>query len=148
MVKKTVKYEDFNGVERTEDVYFNLTELEVMELATELPDEMVESLGKNPNKENAAKAVSSLGTKGIIEFIKTLMLKSYGVKSEDGRTFIKNEKVREEFQYGGAFSAIAVELMTDDEAASEFVNKIISAKLAAKLADAIRNKTTGTPESI
>ena len=99
-------------------------------------------------KENAAKAVSSLGTKGIIEFIKTLMLKSYGVKSEDGRTFIKNEKVREEFQYGGAFSAIAVELMTDDEAASEFVNKIISAKLAAKLADAISNKTKGTPESV
>ena len=148
MVKKTAKYEDFNGVERTEDVYFNLTELEVMELATELPDEMVESLGKNPNKENSAKAVSSLGTKGIIEFIKTLMLKSYGVKSEDGRTFIKNEKVREEFQYGGAFSAIAVELMTDDEAASEFVNKIISAKLAAKLADAISNKTKGTPESV
>lgn len=147
MVKKTVTYEDFNGVERTEDAYFNLTELEVMELATELPDEMLESLGKNPNKENAAKAVSTLGTKGIIEFIKKLMLKSYGVKGEDGRTFIKNEKVREEFQYGGAFSSIAVELMTDDKAASDFVNQIISAKLAAKLSDAINNKVTPMPGS-
>lgn len=133
MIKKTVTYEDFNGVERTEDCYFNLNELELMELAAELPDEMTTAISDDPSEESAARVLTSLGTKGIIDFIKKLMLKSYGVKSADGRTFVKNEKVTDEFQYGGAFSAIVVELMTDDKAASDFVNQIIPAKLAAKL---------------
>ena len=32
MIKKTVKYEDFNGVERSEDLYFNLTKTELQNL--------------------------------------------------------------------------------------------------------------------
>lgn len=147
MVKKTVTYEDFNGTERTEDLYFNLNELELTELAADLPDEMVETVGEKPTEETAAKALSSLGTKGILEFVKNLLLKSYGVKSADGRMFIKNEKVLDEFQYGGAFSAIVMELMTDDKAAADFVNNIIPAKLAAKLVDAKGGKIVDMPST-
>lgn len=148
MVKKTVTYEDFNGTERTEDIYFHLNELELTELSTELPDEMVETIGEKPTEETAAKAMlSSLGTKGILEFVKNLLLKSYGVKSADGRLFIKNEKVLDEFQYGGAFSAIVMELMTDDKAAADFVNNIIPAKLAAKLVDAKGGKIVDMPST-
>lgn len=148
MVKKTVTYEDFNGTERTEDIYFHLNELELTELSTELPDEMVETIGEKPTEETAAKALlSSLGTKGILEFVKNLLLKSYGVKSADGRLFIKNEKVLDEFQYGGAFSAIVMELMTDDKAAADFVNNIIPAKLAAKLVDAKGGKIVDMPST-
>lgn len=147
MIKKTVTYEDFNGVETTEDLYFNLNELELTELAADLPDEMVETVGEKPTEETAAKALSSLGTKGILEFVKNLLLKSYGVKSADGRMFIKNEKVLDEFQYGGAFSAIVMELMTDDKAAADFVNNIIPAKLAAKLVDAKGGKIVDMPST-
>lgn len=148
MVKKTVTYEDFNGTERTEDIYFHLNELELTELSTELPDEMVETIGEKPTEETAAKALlSSLGTKGILEFVKNLLLKSYGVKSADGRLFIKNEKVLDEFQYGGAFSEIVMELMTDDKAAADFVNNIIPAKLAAKLVDAKGGKIVDMPST-
>lgn len=147
MVKKTVTYEDFNGNERTEDVYFHLNELELTELAADLPDEMVETAGENPTEETAAKALSSLGAKGILEFVKNLLLKSYGVKSADGRLFIKNEKVLDEFQYGGAFSAIVMELMTDDKAAADFVNNIIPAKLAAKLVDVKGGKIVDMPST-
>ena len=145
MIKKTVTYEDFNGVETTEDLYFNLNELELTELAADLPDDMIRSIGDNPTEETAAKALSSLGTKGILEFVKNLLLKSYGVKSSDGRMFIKNEKVLDEFQYGGAFSAVVMELMTDDTAASNFINQIIPSKLAAKLAATTGNKITAMP---
>ena len=147
MIKKTVTYEDFNGVETTEDLYFNLNELELTELAADLPDDMIESVGDNPTEETAVKALSSLGTKGILEFVKNLLLKSYGVKSSDGRMFIKNEKVLDEFQYGGAFSAIVMELMTDDKAAADFVNNIIPAKLAAKLVDAKGGKIVDMPST-
>lgn len=136
MLKKTVTYEDFNGVERTEDLYFHLNELELTELAVDLPEDMLKSVSANPTEEVAGKALESMGTKGIIEFIKKLLIKSYGVKSEDGYSFIKNEKTTERFKGSGAFSAVVMELMTDDKAASDFVNQIISPKLAAKLNEA------------
>lgn len=136
MLKKTVTYEDFNGVERTEDLYFHLNELELTELAVDLPEDMLKSVSANPTEEVAGKALESMGTKGIIEFIKKLLIKSYGVKSEDGYSFIKNEKITERFKGSGAFSAVVMELMTDDKAASDFVNQIISPKLAAKLNEA------------
>ena len=136
MLKKTVTYEDFNGIERTEDLYFHLNELELTELAVDLPEDMLKSVSANPTEEVAGKALESMGTKGIIEFIKKLLIKSYGVKSEDGYSFIKNEKTTERFKGSGAFSAVVMELMTDDKAASDFVNQIISPKLAAKLNEA------------
>lgn len=136
MLKKTVTYEDFNGVERTEDLYFHLNELELTELAVDLPEDMLKSVSANPTEEVAGKALESMGTKGIIEFIKKLLIKSYGVKSEDGYSFIKNEKTTERFKGSGAFSAVVMELMTDDKAASDFVNQIISPKLAAKINEA------------
>lgn len=152
MVKKTVTYEDFNGVERTEDLYFNLNELEVVKLASDLPDEITDTISGNATTAAEAEAIATkfvekLGTNGIIEFIEKLLLKSYGVKSEDGRSFIKNEKLSKDFEYSGAFSAIVMDLMTDDKAASDFVNQIIPAKLAAKLAEAGGNKLTQFPNS-
>ena len=53
----------------------------------------------------------------------------------------------DEFQYGGAFSAIVMELMTDDKAAADFVNNIIPAKLAAKLVDAKGGKIVDMPST-
>lgn len=152
MIKKTVTYEDFNGVERTEDLYFNLNELEVVKLASDLPDEITDAISGNATTAAEAEAIATkfvekLGTNGIIDFIEKLLLKSYGVKSEDGRSFIKNEKLSKDFEYSGAFSAIVMDLMTDDKAASDFVNQIIPAKLAAKLSNANGSKITQLPGS-
>lgn len=152
MVKKTVTYEDFNGVERTEDLYFNLNELEVVKLASDLPDEITDAISGNATTAAEAEAIATkfvekLGTNGIIDFIEKLLLKSYGVKSEDGRSFIKNENLSKDFEYSGAFSAIVMDLMTDDKAASDFVNQIIPAKLAAKLSNANGSKITQLPGS-
>ena len=142
MVKKTVTYTDYNGVERTEDAYFNLNELELAEIAVELPDELSDSIFDNTNEEEVGEVIQNLGKKEIIEFVKKLMIKSYGVKSEDGRCFIKNEKVVEEFKYSALFSAIVMELLTDDNA-SEFINAIIPANVADKIAESNATETVG-----
>lgn len=135
MLHKTVTYEDFDGIERTEDCWFNLNEIEVVELAMELPEDFTENISDStPNEEVATKMVEELGRKGIMEFIKTLVLKSYGVRN--GKAFIKNDKVREEFEYSALFPAVVMDLMTDDENASTFVNKLIPSKLAAKVVEA------------
>lgn len=142
MVKKTVTYTDYNGVERTEDAYFNLNELELAEIAVELPDELSDSIFDNTNEEEVGEVIQNLGKKEIIEFVKKLMIKSYGVKSEDGRCFIKNEKLVEEFKYSALFSAIVMELLTDDNAA-EFINAIVPANVADKIAESNAAATAG-----
>ena len=116
MLKKTVTYQDFNGVERTEDFYFNLNKAEVAEMEMSTPGGYAEML------QRIAKAQDS---KAIITAFKQLVLDSYGVKSPDGRRFIKNDELREEFEQTNAYPEIFMELASDAEKAAEFVNGIM-----------------------
>lgn len=136
MFIKNVKYEDFLGTEREETLYFNLTQTEIIEFATELPSGVSEAIG-DPNKVDqeaaAVKIVETIGSKGVIDFLKTLLVKSYGIPSEDGRKFIKSKEIAEDFAQTMAYDTILMELMSDDKAASEFVSKIIPTKLLEKM---------------
>lgn len=116
MIKKTKTYIDFNGVSRTEDFYFNLTAAEIseMELGTEgTMSEMIKSI------------VAAQDLPSIIKIFKKLVLKAYGVKSPDGRRFIKTPEITAEFEQTQAYSDIFMELATDAEQASNFFNAII-----------------------
>ena len=115
MLKKTITYEDYNGVERTEDFYFNLTKAELteMELSTEGG---LEAMIK--------RIVAEKNVPAIIKIFKELVLKAYGEKSPDGRRFIKNDEVRDAFAQTEAYSEIFMELATDADAAAAFVNGI------------------------
>lgn len=134
MIKKTVTYEDFDGNQRTEDLYFNLTKFEATEFALDLPDEITSEVEKEgadaANMESVSRIVQKLGGKGIIDFIRKLVLKSYGIKSEDGRRFEKSEKISTEFSQTMAFDNLMMELLTDDDAASKFINGVIPSDLA------------------
>lgn len=136
MVKKTVKYVDYNGVERSEDLYFNLTQLQATELALELPEDINDEInsansGADVN-DAAAKIMEKLGNKGIMNFIKLLVLRSYGKRGEDGKSFIKSEELSTEFSHTIAFSNLMMELISDDKAASEFINGVIPSGLNTK----------------
>ena len=99
---------------------------------------MFEAVNEGSNrtqKQTAIRIHDKLGGKGIIEFIKKLVIKSYGVKSPDGKRFIKNQELCDEFVQSIAFDTFMMELMSDDMAAANFVNAIIPANLAAKLAE-------------
>lgn len=115
MLKKTVTYTDYNGVERTEDFYFNLTKAELteMELSTEGGLEAM-----------IRKIVAEKNAPAIIKIFKELVLKAYGEKSPDGRRFIKNDEVRDGFAQTEAYSEIFMELATDADEAAAFVNGI------------------------
>lgn len=134
MIKKTVTYEDFNENQRTEDLYFNLTKFEATEFALELPDDITSEVTKEgadaTNMESVSRIVQKLGGKGIIDFIRKLVLKSYGIKSEDGRRFEKSEKISTEFSQTMAFDNLMMELLTDDDEAAKFINGVIPADLA------------------
>ena len=88
MLKKTVTYTDYNGVERTEDFYFNLSKAEVTEMELSVDGGLAQML------ENI---VNSKDNKEIVRMFKELVLKAYGEKSPDGRRFIKNKELSDAF---------------------------------------------------
>ena len=116
MLTKTITYKDFNGVERTEDFLFNLTKAELIEIEMSTTGGLVEMVNR---------IVAAQDAPAIIKVFKDLILKAYGVKSPDGRGFIKNDKLRAEFESTEAYSELFVELATNAEAASEFINGIM-----------------------
>lgn len=123
MYKKTITYTDYNGNERTEDFYFALSEAEITEMQLGVTggfDVMVK------------KIIAAQDTPALIKVFKDLLLKSYGIKSDDGRRFIKSDKLTEEFTQTPAYSELYMMLATDDKKASEFIKNIMPAKLQAK----------------
>ena len=115
MLKKTITYTDYNDVERTEDFYFNLTKAELMEM------EMGAVGGLSGMIE---KIVSAKDAPAIIKVFKELVLKAYGEKSADGKRFIKSKEISDAFSQTEAYSQLFMELATDADAASKFVNGI------------------------
>lgn len=128
MLKKTVTYTDFNGVERIEDCYFNLTRAEALDFAFELPEFDSVNIDENDEKSKQQAALTlfdKLGSVGIYKFIKDLVAKSYGIKSTDGKRFEKNEQATKEFTQGLAYDSILMEFISDDIAAADFINAVI-----------------------
>lgn len=115
MLKKTITYVDFNGVERTEDFYFNLTKAEIAEMELEVPGGMTTMIERITKTQD---------TPSLIKVFKDLILRSYGKKSDDGRRFIKNAELIDEFKDSEAYSELFMELATDADAAAAFVNGI------------------------
>lgn len=116
MLKKTITYTDYNNMERTEDFHFNLTEAEILEMELSTTGGFAEMIDK---------IVKAKDQKAIIQKFKEVIDKAYGVKSPDGKRFIKNDEVLAEFKQTEAYSKLFMELALDDKAASDFVNGII-----------------------
>ena len=116
MLKKTITYVDYNGNERKEDFYFNLTKAEVMEMEMSTNGGMAEMIKQ---------IVATQDTAAIVKIFKDIVLKAYGVKSLDGKRFIKNDEVRDEFAQTEAYSNLFMELATNADAAAKFVNGIM-----------------------
>ena len=125
MLKKIITYTDYNGVERTEPFYFNLSKAELMEMELGVTGGMTEML----NKIIAAKDASSL-----MKTFKEMIMKAYGVKSDDGKRLIKSEELSIAFTQTEAYNVLFMELITDDKAAADFVNGIIPNEVQAEVA--------------
>ena len=127
MIAKTIKYKDFNGTEREEKFFFNLTKAEVTEMELSTSGGLGESIKQ---------IVAAQDTPQIIKIFKELILKAYGEKSLDGKRFKKLDEsgvpLSIAFSETEAYSNLFMELATNDVAAAEFVNGIMPADLNEK----------------
>lgn len=133
MLKKTIKYKDFNDEEVEEDFYFHLSKAEIVELEMSVDGGLSESLKK---------IVASEDTKMIIAEFKKIILMSYGQRSDDGRFFRKTQELRDEFESSEAYSTLFMELLTDMTAAIEFINGIVPTGLMEEAAAVIAQQET------
>lgn len=119
MVKETKTYLDFDGNERTEDFYFNLSPAEMYEMQYSESGGLAALLEKISKENDQTK---------IVAFFKELVLKSYGIKSLDGRVLLKDDQIRKEFCCTMAYSEIFMDLATNAKKAAAFVNGIMPPK--------------------
>ena len=116
MLKKTIKYTDYEGNEREEDFYFNLTKAECVKLQLGTEGGLEKSLRKIVAEQDVPK---------IIPIFEQIILSAYGEKSPDGKRFVKSKELSEAFAQTEAYSDLFMELMSDADAAAAFVNGII-----------------------
>ena len=124
MFTKTIKYTDYNGVEREEKFSFNLTKAEIMEMELGTVGGLAETINR---------IVAAQDAPELIKLFKDLILRAYGEKSADGKRFIKNDELKEAFSQTEAYSILFMELSQDADKASEFVNGINPADLSKEL---------------
>ena len=120
MYSTTIKYEDYDGNERTMEAQFNLNKAELLELQTSWDGGLERVLQK---------IIAEKDQKRMIEMFKMIILKSYGKKSLDGNRFEKSAQITEEFTQTEAYSELFMKLATDDKLASEFINGIMPKNL-------------------
>ena len=125
MLKKIITYTDYNGVERTEPFYFNLSKAELMEMELGVTGGMTEMLDK---------IIAAKDAPSLMKTFKEMIMKSYGIKSDDGKRLIKSEELSIAFTQTEAYSVLVMELITDDKAAADFVNGIIPNEIQAEVA--------------
>ena len=116
MLKKTITYTDYDGNTQTEDFYFNLTKAELaeMELSTE------------GGMENMLKeVVDSKDNRRILEVFKDIVRRAYGVKTDDGKRFVKTESDWLAFTQTEAYSELFMELIGNADAAAAFINGVV-----------------------
>lgn len=132
MFKKTIAYKNYDGEEMVEDFYFHLSKAELIEMEISHEGGFATYLKR---------IVETKDVNQMIREFKDLILKTIGKKSEDGRRFIKNDEIRDEFAQTEAYSELFMALATQDGAALEFVTALIPSDLAQQV-EKTRNQTT------
>ncbi len=116
MLKEKIKYVDYNGLEREEEFYFNLNKVELVELQLNTPGGFDKKLSE---------AIEKQDIPSIVSIVKDLVIKSYGVKSEDGKRFIKSKELTDSFVQSEAYNTLFMKIVSDADYATKFINSII-----------------------
>lgn len=117
MYAKTIKYKDYEGNEREEEFLFNLNQSELVKWYAMDGDYTVDKVIEHVAKKN--------NNKKTFDMFEELIRLSYGEKSLDGRRFVKNDEVFANFKDTEAYNILFMELISNPEAAVEFITSII-----------------------
>lgn len=126
MLKKTITYSDLDGNDVVEDFYFNLSKAELAEME-------IRNHQEGGFVGHLKRIIENMNGDEIIDTFQWLIRKSVGRRSEDGKRFVKNDEISDEFMQTDAYSILFMELVTDADAAAAFVRGIVPKDLADKV---------------
>lgn len=124
MLKKVITYEDFNGEECAEEVWFGITKTEIIKAELAGAERMTDTLRKMINLKDG---------QGIMRAFDKLVDMSYGVKSADGKRFEKSPELLAKFKSSAAYDSLYMEIMSDTDKALAFIKGIMPAEIGAQL---------------
>lgn len=130
MFKDTVSFEDYNGDNVTETLYFNISKPELAKLNYSVSETYLSKLEK---MQEALKAHDESIIGEVVDFFEEIVSLSYGVKSEDGKRFIKSEEITEEFMQSNAYEQIFMKLINDEDYVEKFFLGIIPSDVAVEV---------------
>ena len=133
MLKKTIKYVNYNDETIEEDFFFNLSKAELVEL------EVTKEGGSFG--EHLQRIVAAKDTSALFKEFKNIILLSYGEKSADGKHFIKSPEISDAFSHSAAYDVLFLELMTVENAGIAFVQAIMPADMSEDFKQAIPTST-------
>lgn len=116
MLIKKIKYTDYDGNERTETFYFNLSRSEIAELQLTYPGGYAQYIERTVDSKDRPK---------LMEMFKDIIMRSYGEKSEDGRRLVKSQELSTAFKQTEAYDELFMELITDPNAAIGFITGVL-----------------------
>lgn len=120
MLKRTIEYVDYDGVQRKEDFYFNLSQSEIAKMELSTDGGMVSKIKR---------VVDSKDGGEIMKMFEELILASYGEKTEDGKHFMKSDEIAKRFSCTPAYDKLFMELCTDPNVGAAFFNGIVPQEL-------------------
>lgn len=126
MLKKTINYEDYDGNQQSVTHYFHVSKAEIVELEVSREGGLEATIKK---------IIETEDVKELIELFKTVILVSIGERSADGQLFTKNDAIRERFVASPAYSELFMELATNTDAATEFIQGILPPALRKQLVE-------------
>lgn len=138
MLKKTITYTDYDGLERTEEFRFNLTKAELMDMQLTTVGTFSELMRKIIEEKDIVR---------LAKYFKEIILKSYGVKSDDGKRFIKSPELSEAFSQTEAYSELYMELLGDSDKAAKFIQEVMPNLNNEAAASALPGNVTVLPKA-
>ena len=139
MLAKKIKYVDYNGDDQERTFLFNLNKAEIAEMEMTTPGGLVNHINKITDAQDLPE---------LTALFKTLILKSYGEKSSDGQRFVKSKELSTEFSETEAYSELFVELISNADAAANFVNGIVPTVSNEQIAEAEKKLSPDDPRLV
>lgn len=125
MIKQPITYTDYNGMERTEGFYFNLTEVELLDMNLE-----------HVNLQDKMRAlVDAKDMQAIMKLITKIIYRSYGIKSEDGKHFHKSDEISTAFMQSPAYTVLFMDMLNGKIDPVKFIKGIVPSDIAKKIPD-------------
>ena len=135
MYKKIIEYTDYNGTVRKEPFYFNLNKAEISRYAFSVD-------GEKGIQSKLTRMIAMQKTSELWKEFEYFIAISYGVKSDDGKQFIKNQEVLDEFKQSEAYSEFIMELIGKPGAADEFIEGIMPSAVIAQIANKLKDENS------